>query len=90
MQTKSAYKLLNDLPLHTKLLLFPAVPLVFIILIGVMTYFGLLTFFDDEERLNASYVLQKTAAEYMRSVADLEASFLKVHHLKGRGIFGKF
>lgn len=76
MQTKSAYKFLNDLPILTKLLVFPAIPLLFIILIGAMTYMDVLTFFDDEERLNASYVLQKTAAEYMRSVADLETAFL--------------
>lgn len=77
MQTKSAYKFLNDLPLFTKLLVFPAVPLLFTILIGAMIYLGVLTFFDDEERLNASYVIQKTAAEYMRSVADLESAFLR-------------
>ncbi|MGE0643746.1 MAG: ATP-binding protein [Nitrospira sp.] len=74
MQLK--YKLFDDLPILPKLLLIPVVPLLFLLLLGTMTYMGLLTFFDDEERLNASYVLQKTAAQYMRSVADLETTFL--------------
>jgi PAS domain S-box-containing protein len=73
---KSTYDFLNDLPILPKLLLLPAVPLLFLILLGAMTYTDILTFFDDEERLNASYMLQKTAAEYMRSVADLETAFL--------------
>jgi len=74
MQLK--YKLFDDLPILPKLLLIPVVPLLFLLLLGTMTYMGLLTFFDDEERLNASYVLQKTAAQYMRSVADLETTFV--------------
>ncbi|MBX3333453.1 MAG: CHASE3 domain-containing protein [Nitrospira sp.] len=74
MQLK--YKLFDDLPILPKLLLIPVAPLLFLLLLGTMTYMGLLTFFDDEERLNASYVLQKTAAQYMRSVADLETTFL--------------
>ena len=74
MQLK--YKLFDDLPILPKLLLIPVVPLLFLLLLGTMTYMGLLTFFDDEERLNASYVLQKTAAQYMRSVADVEITFL--------------
>jgi PAS domain S-box-containing protein len=74
MQLK--YKLFDDLPILPKLLLIPVVPLLFLLLLGTMTYMGLLTFFDDEERLNASYVLQKTAAQYMRSVADVETTFL--------------
>ncbi|GKS66350.1 hypothetical protein YTPLAS72_36540 [Nitrospira sp.] len=74
MQLK--YKLFDDLPILPKLLLIPVAPLLFLLLLGTMTYMGLLTFFDDEERLNASYILQKTAAQYMRSVADLETTFL--------------
>ncbi len=75
MQMGSKYRLFNDLPILPKLLLIPVVPLLFLLLLGTMTYMGVLTFFDDEERLNASYVLQKTAAQYMRSVADLETAF---------------
>jgi len=74
MQLK--HKFFDDLPILPKLLLIPVVPLLFLLLLGTMTYMGLLTFFDDEERLNASYVLQKTAAQYMRSVADVETTFL--------------
>jgi PAS domain S-box-containing protein len=77
MPLQSKYKLFNDLPILPKLLLIPAVPLIFFLLLGVMTYMDILTFFHDEERLNASYILQKTAAEYMRSVVDLESAFLR-------------
>ncbi len=73
---RSVFNFLKDLPILPKLLLIPAVPIVFLLLVGVMTYVDVLNFFDDEERLNSSYLLQKTAAEYMRSVAGLETTFL--------------
>ena len=74
MQT--LYKFLNNLPILPKLLLIPAVPLIFLLLLGAMLSMDVLTFFHDEERLNERYLLQKTAAQYMRSVADLETAFL--------------
>ena len=70
------YKFLNSLPILPKLLLIPAVPLLFLLLVGAMLSMDVLTFFHDEERLNERYLLQKTAAQYMRSVADLETAFL--------------
>ncbi|HMS82362.1 MAG TPA: ATP-binding protein [Nitrospira sp.] len=74
MQT--LYKFLNNLPILPKLLLIPAVPLLFLLVLGAMLSMDVLTFFHDEERLNERYLLQKTAAQYMRSVADLETAFL--------------
>jgi PAS domain S-box-containing protein len=76
MPMRPKYRLFNDLPILPKLLLIPTVPLLFLLLLGVMTYMDILTFFHDEERLNASYILQKTAAQYMQSVADMETTFL--------------
>lgn len=76
MRIRPAYTFLNDLPILPKLLLIPAVPFILLVLLGVMTYMDILTFFHDEERLNQSYIIQKTAAQYMRSVVDLETAFL--------------
>ncbi len=75
-QMQTLYKFLNNLPILPKLLLIPAVPLLFLLLLGAMLSMDVLTFFHDEERLNERYLLQKTAAQYMRSVADLETAFL--------------
>lgn len=73
---QALYKFLNSLPILPKLLLIPAVPLLFLLLLGGMLSMDVLTFFHDEERLNERYLIQKTAAQYMRSVADLETAFL--------------
>lgn len=73
---QALYKFLNSLPILPKLLLIPAVPLLFLLLLGAMLSLDVLTFFHDEERLNERYLIQKTAAQYMRSVADLETAFL--------------
>lgn len=73
---QALYKFLNSLPILPKLLLIPAVPLLFLLLLGAMLSMDVLTFFHDEERLNERYLIQKTAAQYMRSVADLETAFL--------------
>ena len=70
------YKFLNNLPILPKLLLIPAVPLLFLLLLGAMLSMDVLTFFHDEELLNERYLLQKTGAQYMQSVADLETAFL--------------
>ena len=87
---RPAYKFFNDLPILPKLLLIPAVPLILFILLGATTYMDVMTFFRDEERLNTSYMLQKTAAQYMRSVADLETAFLGYVITKNEVYFGGF
>ncbi|MDF0675816.1 MAG: ATP-binding protein [Nitrospira sp.] len=69
-------KFLDDLPILPKLLLIPAIPFVFLMLFSMMTYLDVQNFIQDEERLTHLYQLQKTAAQYMRSIADLETAFL--------------
>ncbi len=76
MRRQGAYKLFNDLPILPKLLLVPAIPFVFFIVFGVMMYMDVQTFLHDEERLKASYIAQKTAAQYMRTLSALETAFL--------------
>ena len=76
MQERSLPRFLNDLPILPKLLLIPAIPFASLVLFSIMTYLNVQTFSQDEERLNKIYLVQKTAAQYMRSVADLETTFL--------------
>ncbi|HSA62471.1 MAG TPA: ATP-binding protein [Nitrospiraceae bacterium] len=68
-------RLFNNLPIHRKFLLTSTIPLAALILLSVMTYSSVQTFSQDEERLNNLYLTQKTAAQYMRLVVDLETSF---------------
>lgn len=77
MPRQGAYKLLNDLPILPKLLLVPTIPLMFFILFGAVMYMDIQTVLHDEERLNESYIAQKTAAQYMRTLAGLENTFLR-------------
>ena len=65
----------NDIRILPKLLLISAIPLISLILFSVVTYTNVQTFSHDEERLNDLYLLQKTAAQYMRLVVDLETGF---------------
>lgn len=67
--------LFNNLPIGRKLLLSSMIPLVALILLSVETYHRVQTFSQDEERLNDLYLIQKTAAQYMRLVVDLETGF---------------
>jgi len=67
--------LFNNIPIHYKLLLTSAIPLASLILFGMMTYSNVRTFAQDEDRLNNLYLVQKTAALYMRLVVDLETGF---------------
>lgn len=69
-------KFLDDLPILPKLLLIPLVPFVVLLLFGVMTYMDLRAVVQDQDSLNNRYVVQKTAAQYMRALADLETAFL--------------
>ncbi len=68
-------RLVNDISIRRKLLLASAIPLVALILLSVVTYHSVQTFSQDEEQLNNLYVTQKTAAQYMRLVVDLETGF---------------
>ncbi|MGC4097665.1 MAG: ATP-binding protein [Nitrospira sp.] len=76
MQQRFPQKFLDDLPILPKLLLIPAIPFVSLMIFSMMTYQDVQDFIEDEERLTHLYLLQKTAAQYMRSVADLETAFL--------------
>jgi len=76
MQERFPQKFLDDLPILPKLLLIPTIPFISLMIFSVMTYLDVQNFMQDEERLTRLYLLQKTAAQYMRSVADLETAFL--------------
>lgn len=68
-------RLFNNLPIHRKLLLASAIPLTALVLLSLLTYHSVETFSLDEEHLNNLYQTQKTAAQYMRLVVDLETGF---------------
>ena len=68
-------RLFNNLPIHHKLLLASAIPLTALMLLSLLTYRSVETFSLDEEHLNNLYQTQKTAAQYMRLVVDLETGF---------------
>ena len=68
-------RLFNNLPIHYKLLLITAIPLASLILFSIVTYINVQAFSQDEERLNNLYLTQKTAAQYMRLVVDVETGF---------------
>jgi PAS domain S-box-containing protein len=68
-------RLFNNLPIHQKLLLISTIPLASLILVSVVAYINVQTFSQDEERLNNLYLTQKTAAQYMRLVVDIESGF---------------
>lgn len=68
-------RLFNDLPIGRKLLLVSFIPLAALILLSIVTYESVQTVAQDEEQLNRLYRTQKSAAQYMRLVVDLETSF---------------
>jgi len=72
---KPVARLFNNLPIHHKLLLISTIPLASLILVSLVTYSNLQTFSQDEERLNHLYLTQKAAAQYMRTVVDVETGF---------------
>lgn len=76
MQGRYPQKFLDDLPILPKLLLIPAIPFIALMMFSMMTYLDVQNFMQDEERLTHLYILQKTAAQYMRSVSDVETAFL--------------
>ena len=71
----SIARLFNNLPIHRKLLLASAIPLSALMLLSLITFQSVELFSIDEEHLNNLYVTQKTAAQYMRLVVDLETGF---------------
>ena len=75
MQDRGIYRFLNDLPILPKLLLIAAIPFLSLILFSVMLYLDVQSVLQDEERLNNLYLVQKTAAQYMQLVIDLENTF---------------
>jgi PAS domain S-box-containing protein len=68
-------RLFNDLPIGRKLLLVSFIPLTTLILLSIVTYESVQTVERDEEQLNRLYLTQKSAAQYMRLIVDLETSF---------------
>lgn len=75
MDQPSVYRFLDDLPIIPKLLLIPTIPFLSLILFSGMLYLDVQSVLQDEERLNNLYLVQKTTAEYMRLVIDLENTF---------------
>jgi PAS domain S-box-containing protein len=76
MSNRFPQKIFDDLPILPKLLLIPAIPFISLLIFSVLTYEDVQTFMQDEERLTQLYLAQNHAAQYMRSVADLETAFL--------------
>ena len=68
-------RLFNDLPIGRKLLLVSFIPLAALILLSIVTYESVQTVERDAEQLNRLYLTQKSAAQYMRLIVDLETSF---------------
>ena len=68
-------RLFNDLPIGRKLLLVSFIPLTALILLSFVTFQSVQTVQRDEEQLNHLYLAQKSSAQYMRLIVDLETSF---------------
>lgn len=75
MRAPSIQRFLNDLPILPKLLLIPAIPFLSLVIFSAFLYLDVQSVLQDEERLNDLYRLQKTSAQYMRLVIDLENTF---------------
>lgn len=67
--------LIGNAPIRTKFLLISVIPLAALILLSVMTYRTVETLSLDEDRLDNLYRAQKSVAQYMRLVVDLETGF---------------
>ncbi len=72
---KRVARFFNDLPIARKLLLTSIIPLIALIFLSITTYRSVQTFSQDEEQLDSLYVTQKTAAQYVRLIVDLETGF---------------
>src|SRR5262245_23095718 len=65
----------QNFPIRRKLLLTSTIPIVALALLSLVVYQSVRTFAEDQEQLNNVYMVQRTAAEYMRLVVDLETGF---------------
>lgn len=65
----------KDLPIARKLLLTSLIPLLAFLILGAETYRSLGALTEQEEQLDRVYVVQRTAAEYMRLIVDYETGF---------------
>ncbi len=68
-------RIFQNFPIGRKLLLTSTIPTVALALLSLVVYRSVRTFADDQEQLNNVYLVQRTAAEYMRLVVDLETGF---------------
>lgn len=65
----------TNLPIERKLLLVSVIPILTLVVLSFVTYKSVQRFAQDEDRLNHVYLVQTTAAEYMRLIVDLETGF---------------
>ncbi len=65
----------HNLPIARKLLLASVIPLAALGILVILTFRSVQTFAEDEDHLNQVYLAQRTAAEYMRHILDLETGF---------------
>ncbi|WP_447980527.1 ATP-binding protein [Candidatus Nitrospira bockiana] len=68
-------RLFNNLPIERKLLLTSVIPLIALLLMSLIVYRTVRSFEEDEDQVNRVYLTQRTAAEYMRLVVDMESGF---------------
>jgi PAS domain S-box-containing protein len=68
-------RIFQNFPIGRKLLLTSTIPTIALALLSLVVYRSVRTFADDQEQLNNVYLVQRTAAEYMRLVVDLETGF---------------
>lgn len=90
MSVRIFHKFFDDLPILPKLLLIPAIPFISLLIFSVITYEDVEIFIQDEERLAQIYLTQKGAAQYMRSLADLETAFLGYVISENEPYLGRF
>lgn len=72
---KRVARFFNDLPITRKLLLTSIIPLIALIFLSITTYKSVQTFSQDEEQLNSLYLIQKSTAQYLRLIVDMETGF---------------
>lgn len=70
-----AFRFFTNIPIERKLLLASVIPILALILQSIVIYESVQTFSGDEDRLNHVYLVQTTAAEYLRLIVDLETGF---------------
>ena len=68
-------RIFQNFPIERKLLLTSTIPIIALVLLSVVIYRSVRTFADDEEQLNNVYLVQRTAAEYMHLIVELNSGF---------------